>query len=739
MTVETTATFHRYKPGAAMLPEALPGVSFETSADLQVFLWPLGVAEAAVLQSEGTHYTIGGNGENAAAAITALVEYAAEDELLILRSSGRFQRARLTADARLPVREIERTLDRNVRAGQEIDREVNRAARVPYGEIGLAIPSVAVRKGKYWRYDPVTGAAALDDPDNFAAPARASAALAESLSGPTYASVAAGLADTGSGAFFAVDNGDGTVTIYLNDGGEAVEQRTLATTEALASPTGAERVNYKTMTMAAYIGRAAVTPEEYGCDIEDPNCSAFMQDAFSAAADEGRELTGNRRTYNWKTAEIPSGSRIRDINASVPDDNQDNAPFYINGQITSKSNITLTDINIYGNRIGRSAMVSSGGDGQSAGVKGFGRVSNVTMERVSADFCATEGFFFWTGVVIPEGPDDLMFDGLKFIDCNARWSGRHGLSLTSHRNTLLRGGQWRHNGKDLPGFPSGIETNGGNGRRFNGGLFGRPFTHEGFFLGEHYENWTIEHPDCRDNRGGPLLFNCMFPTKRSAKNLVVTGGLYDDPYNGVGSGAFILYAVNVPNDDGNGSRTVYTGTDAFDGVSFNGSHFDFNYINFSNARNIRLIGCENPDPANANDSIIYTNCTDVLVSDIRSKKSQFGRPSPIVNTSIGLPAGWTASTPDLSSPSDIVGGYSFFYEVDLTPNGAGLQRIPLIFTAGYRLRPSFSTIRRTAGFFTPLLGSVEPGSEGSNQLDVWIDATNTDPLKVRVGFEARPL
>ena len=68
--------------------------------------------------------------------------------------------------------------------------------------------------------------------------AAVSAATAEAAAGPTFASTTAGLAATADGASFAVDNGDGTVTVYLNDGGAAVEQRTLATTDYLAGPDG---------------------------------------------------------------------------------------------------------------------------------------------------------------------------------------------------------------------------------------------------------------------------------------------------------------------------------------------------------------------------------------------------------------------------------------------------------------------------------------------------------------------
>lgn len=66
-----------------------------------------------------------------------------------------------------------------------------------------------------------------------------SAATAEAAAGPTFASTALGLAATTSGQAFAVDNGDGTVTVYLNSAGSAVAQRTLATTAALAASGGA--------------------------------------------------------------------------------------------------------------------------------------------------------------------------------------------------------------------------------------------------------------------------------------------------------------------------------------------------------------------------------------------------------------------------------------------------------------------------------------------------------------------
>lgn len=79
-----------------------------------------------------------------------------------------------------------------------------------------------------------------------------SEATAESVVGPTYASTAAGLAATAEGGSFAVDNGDGTVTIYREVAGVAVAQRTLATSTYVAS-TYAPKAN------AAFTGTASFT------------------------------------------------------------------------------------------------------------------------------------------------------------------------------------------------------------------------------------------------------------------------------------------------------------------------------------------------------------------------------------------------------------------------------------------------------------------------------------------------
>lgn len=112
-----------------------------------------------------------------------------------------------------------------------------------------------------------------------AANAENSAAAAEAASGPTYASTAAGLAATSTGQGFAVDNGDGTVSVYLNTAGVAVLQRTLATVAYLASTAAGE-------------GAALIGMEGGGTAQSAIDARVQTADLASTASGKGAEMVG---------------------------------------------------------------------------------------------------------------------------------------------------------------------------------------------------------------------------------------------------------------------------------------------------------------------------------------------------------------------------------------------------------------------------------------------------------------
>lgn len=134
--------------------------------------------------------------------------------------------------------------------------------------------------------------------DPYVAAARAAAALAEALAGPTFPTVTAGLAATIDTMGFAVLNGDGTRTTYVNVGGNAVLLTPLATTAALAAAAGADLVGYGNGTVADVLDGLAsfggqITPQ--GVDM------AAVQAAFDLANSNigaGQWVTfDSRKTY----------------------------------------------------------------------------------------------------------------------------------------------------------------------------------------------------------------------------------------------------------------------------------------------------------------------------------------------------------------------------------------------------------------------------------------------------------
>lgn len=296
-----------------MVAEAL-GFVFMDASDLVV------TDQDDTVLDMGTDYEILGDARSGNAEIRALRTFGSTEVLTITRVTAMQQQTLLEPQKPLPAVAIMTELDRGIMIGQEISAVLAelgaRALRVPAGETIGPIPALEARKGQLLGFDAATGepsvtsvqqaidatieavrvalmalaAAAAASAGNAAASEASSAASAtasalssatsEAASGPTYASTAAGLAATPSGQSFAVDNGDGTVTVWLNDAGVAVEQRTLATTDYLASSAGAGAVGFVQSgtgaidsTVDAKLKRAPISPAEYklGIDADDTN------------------------------------------------------------------------------------------------------------------------------------------------------------------------------------------------------------------------------------------------------------------------------------------------------------------------------------------------------------------------------------------------------------------------------------------------------------------------------------
>lgn len=148
--------------------------------------------------------------------------------------------------------------------------------RVPVSTLSEEASGVA----QSWAEGTAPGGAGTKSAKEHSEDAAISASTAEAASGPTYLSTAAGLAATTSGHAFAVNVGGGLVSIYLNNAGSAVLQRTLATTDYLQSPSGSVAVGWKQdgsgavdATVDAKLKRAPLSPAEFKLviDADDTN------------------------------------------------------------------------------------------------------------------------------------------------------------------------------------------------------------------------------------------------------------------------------------------------------------------------------------------------------------------------------------------------------------------------------------------------------------------------------------
>jgi hypothetical protein len=162
MTVPAGKTpYHRYSPGAAMAPEAIP-FDFGSVDELLV-----GVVGGAAL-AYGSDYAIAGDPTTGTATITALINAgSAEWELW---SETAAQQQLDTADTRvLDLAQFGRELDRVVRLVRETAYTLGRAALAPRGESGGLWPALTARAGKFFGWDADGNPAALSGTGNDAA------------------------------------------------------------------------------------------------------------------------------------------------------------------------------------------------------------------------------------------------------------------------------------------------------------------------------------------------------------------------------------------------------------------------------------------------------------------------------------------------------------------------------------------------------------------------------------------
>lgn len=263
-----------------------------------------------------------------------------------------------------------------------------------------------------------------------AASASASAALAEATAGPTYASKVAGEAATSPGQTFAVNNGDGTVTIWLRTSGASVAQRTLATTAYLAGTSGAAQIGSSTgETVEDRLSRV-VYLENFGGGTSKTaaqNTTALQNAIAALPAGGGSVLFGaSRGTYNLNALTI---SR-HDVTLGA----DGGTPTLAFPSITTGAGLLVT-----GNRVSMKGITTQGPGSAATYVGG----QCVVAVRGSSTSSRVDGFkainckFSNSGM---SGLQCIFTDWVEIIDCSTTETAYIGIDIRSCNYVTHRGG-----------------------------------------------------------------------------------------------------------------------------------------------------------------------------------------------------------------------------------------------------------------------------------------------------------
>lgn len=156
VTVDADYLPHSYKPGAAMLPEAVP-FPFLDPADLVVTRVSAGGSRIVLAPDT---YVLAGDGSAGTATIRVLLMLPVDDDVVVRRATSPLQRVQLPAFTPLPSRSVERALDRASMVAQEQGAEQadvsERALKVSPGQSVVPIDLTAAA-GKLLAFDPITG------------------------------------------------------------------------------------------------------------------------------------------------------------------------------------------------------------------------------------------------------------------------------------------------------------------------------------------------------------------------------------------------------------------------------------------------------------------------------------------------------------------------------------------------------------------------------------------------------
>lgn len=419
-------------------------------------------------------------------------------------------------------------------AANSIEQNVSRSIRAPLTDPAIpTLPPVGERANKILGFDAIGNPVAT-------LPGTGSALeLALDLADPISPNKGAGMIGFAGDSLFAHLR-DSTAKIF-NTYADLLAQDTSTCRKAitlgyLTPNDGGAAMYYVYGGVWTMIKNQLVTPAAFGAvgdGVTDD--TAAWQDAVAS----GAAVHGVGKTYVVTHVELPTKARVSDaylLSKGGGVEAEGQCVLHINGVAQPKADIEIKRIVIDGRRqLHTDISFGAGGDGTRHGIGVRGRVTNLTIEDVTTDNCATDGISLFgaaAGVT-------FALRGINLVRHKGRWNRRHGVALDTCRGFSSIGHIWNQNGQDLPDAEGHPITSGYYGARVgsvSGPQYGNGIDIESYGAdaehSTHVEDAIFIGGEALGNLSGgikilPMPEGNTFPLWAPMKNFAFYGGKWD--------------------------------------------------------------------------------------------------------------------------------------------------------------------------------------------------------------------
>lgn len=246
----------------------------------------------------------------------------------------------------------------------------------------------------------------------------------------------------------------------------------------------------------------------------------------------GWALNGEGKPYLVRRLMLKSGITFENFHliekaSSV----QFDSPITVDGTRSNKSGIIVRDVSVEGNREAQMGMDSQPlEDGGRSCLRIIGTVTDVVLQRVQAQHCATDGLELSGGALSGNDADEaLKIRNVVVLDSQFSYNRRHGISGQSLYNVSFIRVTCQFNGLDFDS--SGAQGEGGRGARYHNYLYGTGLDFEGYGIGSALSGLSLIDVNATKNASAGLTLKDSASSAKAGfrprRNIVILRGTYD--------------------------------------------------------------------------------------------------------------------------------------------------------------------------------------------------------------------